>query len=77
MLFLDGISIIIFVRYMRIYSNLRRIKMKVDIFIKPQENPIKTVEDNIIRIYYNGQWVDFIDGKVFIKFPDDSQKNLE
>ena len=51
--------------------------MKVDIFIKPQEHPIKTVEDNIIRIYYDGQWVDFKDGKVFIKFPDDSQKDLE
>lgn len=50
--------------------------MNVDIFLKPQEHPIKTVEDDTVRIYYNGQWVDFKDGKVFIKFPNDSQKRI-
>lgn len=51
--------------------------MKIDIFIKPQEHPIATVEDDMMRIYYNDQWVDFKDGKVFIKFKDDSKKRIE
>lgn len=50
--------------------------MKVDIFIRPQESPIKIVEDNLVRLSYNGQWIDFKDGKVFIIFEDDWQKHL-
>jgi len=50
--------------------------MKVDIFIKPQEHPVATVEDNMMRIYYNEQWIDFKEGKTFIKFKDDPQKAI-
>ena len=44
--------------------------MKVDIFIRPQESPIKIVEDNLVRLYYNGQWIDFKDGKISVVFED-------
>ena len=51
--------------------------MNVDIFIRPQEAPVKTIEDRSIRIYYNGQWVDFRDGKISITGKEDgkSKKN--
>ena len=41
--------------------------MQVDIFVRPQERPAVSVEDEDIRICYNGQWIDFVNGEVILK----------
>ena len=40
--------------------------MQVDIFVTPQGRPAVSVEDEDIRICYNGQWIDFKNGEVVL-----------
>jgi len=40
--------------------------MDVDIFVRPIESPTMTLNDDVVRLYYNGQWVDFRNGDIRI-----------
>lgn len=40
---------------------------KVMIFIRPQESPVVTDDDQNIRISYGNLWVSFRDGKVLVE----------
>ena len=41
-------------------------KMKLELYFRPRESPMGTIEDKDLRIYYNNQWVDFRDGEIRI-----------
>lgn len=45
----------------------------IEIYIRPQETPAQTQKDEDVRIYYNGQWVDFRHGTIRISQDMDRQ----
>ena len=48
--------------------------MKIEIYIRPIEQPVMFPSDRNIRLYYGGQWIDFRDGKIRITKDDSFPK---
>lgn len=38
----------------------------IEIYIRPECEPIASIKDEDLRVYYNGQWIDFLDGIIRI-----------
>lgn len=36
----------------------------IEVYIRPNDAPALTIDDNKIRLYYEGQWIDFKNGVV-------------
>ena len=46
------------------------------IFARPEEDPVMILEERNVRINYNNQWIDFLDGEILVT-PEKRQLNTE
>ncbi len=49
---------------------------EVMIFARPEEDPVMILEERNVRINYNNQWIDFLDGEILVT-PEKRQLNTE